>query len=138
MGHSLVRGQSTVDNQTGISSITVRYLVDPHNGGLTTLDTDTNTTATINGDTATLTFDEPLNDGDTVVVWLTVIGSTGNQTTYQLKVGLDTTRVNVSSPMFVPNGANKYTSRYAFVLLTVFALNFALLLLNQTDHHHYE
>jgi hypothetical protein len=110
------RSINAVDNQTGISSYTVRYLVDHYNGGLTSLSTDTNTTATINGETATLTFEEPLKDGDTVVAWLTAVGSTGNQTTYQLTVGLDTTRVNVSSPVFKVDGAEKYVSRYVHII----------------------
>jgi hypothetical protein len=105
------RSINAVDNQTGISSYTVRYLVDSGNGGLTSKPTHTNLTASITGETATLKFDDPLKDGDTIVVWLTAVGSTGNQTTYQLKVGIATKRANITSQQFVKNGLDKYTSR---------------------------
>ena len=109
------RSTKAVDNATGISSYTVRYLVDPVGGGLSALETDTNTTATINGETATLTFNEKLQTGDTVVVWLTATGSTGNQTTYKLRVGVDTSRINISSASFVKNGVDQYTSRLVYI-----------------------
>jgi hypothetical protein len=106
------RSINAVDNQTGISSYIVQYFVDPMNGRLQAVPSDTNTTAAIEGETAKLLFNEPLKNGDTIVVWLTATGSTGNQTKYQLRVGVDLSKANVSHHGFEKNGVNQYTSRF--------------------------
>jgi hypothetical protein len=105
------RSINAVENHYGIL-YTVQYLVDPMNSGLQAESSDTNTTAAIDGEMAKLRFHEPLKNGDTIVVWLTATGLTGNQAKYQLRVGVDSTKANVSHHEFEKNGVNQYTSRF--------------------------
>ena len=63
-------------------------------------------------ETATLDFDSPLRNGDTVTVWLNAIDFSGaaGPSTVKVEATLDQTAPNISSHQFVKNRDDKYDS----------------------------
>jgi len=116
-------GLRSINEFRNTTVIYCNYVVDPRNGGRGFADPQTsprqpegvvvgNCSADLKTETATLDLDEPLRDGDTVVVWLRVSDYQGSAGSNGVKITstLDLTRPNVTEGQFVKERDDNYES----------------------------
>lgn len=109
-----MRSTAAVQNLTGIASLSWAYVVDASTGGIGVEEPKDNTSWTTADNTKTvsarLTFDPPLADGDTVVIWLKAIGTVGSPSNARIRTMIDLTPATVSSAKFESRGIDEYRS----------------------------
>ena len=107
-----LRTVDKIDNVTGILGYSVGFVVDSA-GGVGLSDPPEYMTVPPKEESHAISIPATdLNDGDTVVIWLTVSDMAGNRDEVRLSVGLDRTPPRITGDDFQTKTVDDFTSRY--------------------------